>query len=71
MKAVKESNKESNKVVQGKGFGVSRACGHGQHVLDKHDRDTGPRRQVDCEIPHRLERRTKHSCGNLSLADVF
>ena len=36
MKAVKESNK----VVQGKGFGVSRACGHGRHALDKHDGDT-------------------------------
>ena len=42
MKAVKESNKESNKVVQGKGFSVSRACGHGQHALDKHDRDIFP-----------------------------
>ena len=30
---------ESNKVVQGKGFGMSRVCGHGQHALDKHDRD--------------------------------
>ena len=29
---------------------------------------------VDCEIPHWLERGTKHSllmCGNLSLEDVF
>ena len=32
--------KESNIVVQGKGLNVSRACGHGQHALDKHDRDT-------------------------------
>ena len=32
--------KESNEVVQGKGFGVSWACGHGRHALDKHDRDT-------------------------------
>ena len=36
MKAVKESNK----VVQGKGFSVSWAGGHVQHVLNKHDRDT-------------------------------
>ena len=30
--------------------------------------------EVDCEIPHRLERGTKHSlqgCGNLSLVDAF
>ena len=30
--------------------------------------DAGPPRWVDCEIPHRLKRRTKHSlegCGNL------
>jgi len=27
-------------VVQGKGFGFSWASGHGQHTLDKHDRDT-------------------------------
>ena len=29
---------------------------------------------MDCEVPHRLERGTKHSllgCGNLSLADAF
>ena len=38
MKAVKKSNK----VVQGKGFGVSWACGHGRHALDKHDRDILP-----------------------------
>ena len=23
-----------------KGLGLSRACGHGQHALDEHDRDT-------------------------------
>ena len=36
--------------------------------------DVGPQRGMDCEIPHRVERRTKHSlygCGNLSLTDVF
>ena len=36
--------------------------------------DVGPPREVDCEIPHRLEKRTKHSlkgCGNLSLPDAF
>lgn len=36
MKAVKESSK----VVQGKGFGVSQAYDHGQHALDKYDHDT-------------------------------
>ena len=30
--------------------------------------DIGPWREVDCELPHRLERGTKHWCGNLSLA---
>ena len=35
-----KAKKGSNKVVQGKGFDVSWACGHGQHALDKHDRDT-------------------------------
>ena len=37
-------------------------------------KDAGPPREVDCEIPHRLERRTKHclkGCGNLSLLEVF
>ena len=37
-------------------------------------KDVGLRREVDCEIPHQLERRTKHSLqgyGNLSLADTF
>ena len=37
-------------------------------------KDAGPPKEVDCEIPHRLERRTKHSlsgCENLSLANVF
>ena len=24
-------------------------------------KDAGPQREVDCEIPHRLERRTEHS----------
>ena len=37
--------------------------------------DTGRcARGVDCKIPHRLERGTKHSlqgCGNLSLAYAF
>ena len=36
--------------------------------------DVGLPRGVDCEIPHRLERGTKHSlqgCGNLFLADAF
>ena len=33
--------KESNKVVEGKGFGVLRAWGHEWHALDKHDRDIG------------------------------
>ena len=40
----------------------------------KHDRDTGPPRRVNYEIPHWLERQTKHSlqgCGNLSLVDTF
>lgn len=32
--------KESDKVIQGKGFGMSWACGHEQHALDKHDRNT-------------------------------
>lgn len=32
--------KESNKVIQDKGFGMQQACGHGQHDLHKHDRDT-------------------------------
>ena len=36
MKAVKEYGK----VVQGKGFDFSWASGHGQHTLDKHDRDS-------------------------------
>ena len=36
--------------------------------------DVGSPRGVDCEIPRRLERRTKHSlygCGNLSLTNPF
>ena len=36
--------------------------------------DTGPPRGVDCEIPHQLERGTKHSLqgyGNLSQVDAF
>ena len=36
--------------------------------------DVGPPRGVDYEIPHRLERGTKHflqGCGNLSLLDAF
>ena len=35
--------------------------------------DTGPK-GVDCEIPHWLERETKHSsygCGNLFLPNAF
>ena len=36
--------------------------------------DAWPSRGVDCEIPHWMKMRTKHSlegCGNLSLIDVF
>ena len=36
--------------------------------------DVGFPKEVDSEIPHRLEKGTKHSlygCGNLSLAYVF
>ena len=36
--------------------------------------DIGPRKEVDCEIPHQLGRKTKHSlygCGNLSLRTRF
>ena len=36
--------------------------------------DAGPSRGVDCEIPHQLERRTKHSlygCGNFFLLTCF
>ena len=36
--------------------------------------DAGTLRGVDCEIPHRLERRTKHpykGVENLSITDVF
>jgi len=59
--------KESDKVVQGKSLGVLRACDNRQHALDKHDRDTEPPREMNCENPHWLERGTKHSlqvCGN-------
>ena len=36
--------------------------------------DTGPPREVDCEIPHRLRRGTKHFLQgreNFSLVDMF
>ena len=36
--------------------------------------NAGNPRGMNCEIPHRLERGTKHSlqwCGNLSLVDAF
>ena len=36
--------------------------------------EAGSPREVDCEIPHRLRRGTKHSlqgCGNLSLINAF
>ena len=35
-----KAGKENNKVIQDKGFGIQRACGHGQHILDKRDLDT-------------------------------
>ena len=47
------------------------------HLLEKGtsvSEDAGPRRGVDCEIPHWLERKTKHSlqgCGNLSQAHAL
>ena len=52
------------------GLGVSHRLEKGTSASE----NAGPRRGVDCEIPHQLERRTKHSlqgCGNLSLADAF
>lgn len=31
--------------------GLRRACGHGQHALDKHDRDTQQQNRQDSSIP--------------------
>ena len=41
------------------------------HTEQYANNDAGLPRGVDCEIPHRLERRMKHGCGNFSLTDAF
>ena len=56
-----ESGKESDKVVQDKDFGMSRACGHGRHALNKHDRDILPQ-LVDVPV-NRLISLNSAICG--------
>ena len=44
------------------------------HRWERRMKLVGPHGEVECEISHRLEKRTKHSlqgCGNLSLAEAF